>query len=87
MISIGYLHFRKEKFIMIISISDAAELKKAAEEKLSAKLHFHDGCGGQYFTAEEPSAELRDFIAGYLAAKSMKAIFSADGSSFSVDRA
>ena len=73
--------------MMIISLSDASELKKAAEERLSAKLHFHDGCGGQYFTAEEPSAELTDFITGYLAEKSMKAVFSADAGSFSIEKA
>ncbi|MGN0692058.1 MAG: hypothetical protein ACI4K7_06910 [Oscillospiraceae bacterium] len=69
---------------MIISISDASELKKASEEKFSSKLHFHDGCGGQYFTVDEPSDELKAFITEYFAAKNMRAVFSEDGSSFSV---
>lgn len=59
---------------MIISITEAAELKREVGKRFSTDIHFHDGCGGQYFTADEPSDELREFIDGYFAAKNMQKI-------------
>ena len=67
---------------MTVSMSVAAELKKTAAEKFSAKIHFHDGCGGQYFTVDKASDELKGFIAESFAAKNMRAVFSEDGCSF-----
>ena len=39
---------------MILSFDDVRELKREVAEKFSAPVHFHDGCGGQYFTLEAP---------------------------------
>lgn len=76
----------KEKYKMIITITEAAELKKEIKEKFSADIHFHDGCGGQYFTLDEPSGEIVKFIDGYFAEKNMRAVFSGDCCRFSVEK-
>ena len=38
---------------MAISITEASQLKKEILERFGTVLHFHDGCGGQYFTLEK----------------------------------
>lgn len=69
---------------MIVSLSDAAELKKEIEEKFSVKIHFCDGCGGQYFTVDRPTEELKEFITAFFAAKNLKTVFADDGEHFTV---
>lgn len=54
---------------MTVSFTLAAELKKAAAEKFNSAIHFHDGCGGQFFTVDEPSEELKNFITEFFAKK------------------
>lgn len=71
---------------MIITITEAAGLKKEIKEKFSADIHFHDGCGGQYFTLDEPSEEIVKFIEGYFAEKNMKAVFSEDSCRFFIEK-
>lgn len=71
---------------MVISLTEAAELKRAAEERFSARIHFHDGCGGQYFTVEEPTEELKEYIAEFLAAQNMKPVFADGGRSFCIEK-
>ena len=71
---------------MIIGLTEAAELKREAAEKFSVQIHFHDGCGGQYFTVEEPAEEVKEFIAEFLSFKKLKPVFSEDGSSFYVEK-
>lgn len=67
----------------IISLADAAELKRLAEEKFSVKLHFHDGCGGQYFSLEEAAeAGLKSWIAEYADGKGLTVEFEEDGKGF-----
>lgn len=69
---------------MTVSFTLAAELKKAAAEKFNSAIHFHDGCGGQFFTVDEPSEELKNFITEFFAGKNMKPVFSDDGTSFTL---
>lgn len=71
---------------MIISLTEAAKLKREAEEKFSARIHFHDGCGGQYFTVEEPTEELKKYIEDFFASKKIKPVFSENDSSFHVEK-
>lgn len=54
---------------MILSLYEVAELKKEIEEKFLIKIHFHDGCGGQYFTVDTPTVELKEFISSYFSKK------------------
>ena len=50
--------------LMAISITEASELKKAILDNFGVTLHFHDGCGGQYFTLDERNDEIKRFIVG-----------------------
>lgn len=71
---------------MILSISDAAQLKKEINEQLSVSIHFHDGCGGQYFTLEETSDAVVRQITDFLSEKNLNAVFSEDGLQITVDK-
>lgn len=70
---------------MILSISDVTDLKKAITEKFSSQIHFHDGCGGQYFTIDEPTDGLKLFLTEYFAQRKLKVRFLKDGTHFSVE--
>ena len=69
---------------MILTLSEVSELKKATTEACSANIHFHDGCGGQYFTVDEPSEKLKSFIIDYFAKKNESVRFSTKGDIFSI---
>ena len=71
---------------MILNLSEVTKLKKEVSDRFSAELHFHDGCGGQYFSLDEISDELRKCITAYFADKNMQAVFSEDGLSFTVKK-
>ncbi len=69
---------------MILTLSEVTELKKAVSDRFSANLHFHDGCGGQYFSLDEGNGELQKYITAYFADINMQAVFSEDGLRFTV---
>ncbi len=69
---------------MVLTLSQVSELKKAVTERFSVNIHFHDGCGGQYFTVDEPSKELTEFITEYFAKMNESVRFSSKGDIFSV---
>lgn len=71
---------------MIWSITEVVALKKEIREKFSVEIHFHDGCGGQYFTLEEPAKALKGALVSFFAAKGLKAVFTENGGSFVVER-
>ena len=52
---------------MAISITEASQLKKEILERFGTVLHFHDGCGGQYFTLEKSGEDITGFIKEYFA--------------------
>lgn len=70
--------------LMAISITEASELKKAIFESFGVTLHFHDGCGGQYFTLDERNDEIKQFVESYFEKKGMTVTFIARGTQFSV---
>ena len=70
--------------LMAISITEASELKKAILENFGVTLHFHDGCGGQYFTLDERNDEIKQFVESYFDKKGMTVTFIARGTQFSV---
>jgi len=70
--------------LMAISITEASELKKAILDNFGVTLHFHDGCGGQYFTLDERNDEIKRFIESYFDKKGMTVTFIARGTQFSV---
>lgn len=71
---------------MILSLYEVAELKKDVEDKFSIKIHFHDACGGQHFTIENPTDELKKYIVSYFSKRNLNVLFSKNGTSFLIDR-
>ncbi|MBQ7900335.1 MAG: hypothetical protein IJ365_00035 [Clostridia bacterium] len=70
---------------MILSLNEVANFKKEIAEKFSAQIHFHDSCGGQYFTTENPTTELKEYITAFFAGRNMNVRFSNSGEHFSVE--
>lgn len=64
---------------MAISITEASELKRAVLDNFGVTLHFHDGCGGQYFTLDERNEEIKRFIESYFDKKGITVTFIARG--------
>ena len=64
--------------------TEAAERKRAILDNFGVALHFHDGCGGQYFTLDERNDEIKRFIESYFDKKGMTVTFIARGTQFSV---
>lgn len=71
---------------MVLTLSEVTKIKKEVSDRFSAELHFHDGCGGQYFSLDEKSDELQKYIASYFADMNMQALFSEDGLCFTVKK-
>lgn len=72
---------------MTITFSEVTELKKEIKDKFpSAGIHFHDGCGGQYFTIDQPDEALLKCITAYFAKKNLTVLFSEDGSQFTLKK-
>lgn len=67
---------------MIFSFNQVIELKKIIKEKFGKHLHFHDACGGQYFSFDKADEEVKNFLADYFAQNNLMPDFSADGLSF-----
>lgn len=70
---------------MILSLTEAANLKKEIFEKFSVQIHFHDGCGGQYFSVEKPTDEIKEYISAFFARQNLNVLFSENGERFSVE--
>lgn len=67
----------------MISFDEVLKLKEAVKNEFGEKVHFHDQCGGQYFTLEvKNNRALQSFIEEYFKKLKLKAEFSDDGSSF-----
>ncbi len=69
----------------IISFDEVLKLKKACDEKFKELVHFHDACGGQYFTLETDSDEIRKFITDFMAKMNYKVVFDKTGMSFTLE--
>lgn len=69
---------------MTLTISDVSEFRRAVKEKFRVEIHFHDGCGGQYFSLDVHSSALQKFIEQYFAQKKCQAVFADDLLSFTV---
>lgn len=70
---------------MIISLMDAANIKKEMAESYAVQLHFHDGCGGQYFSIDNPTEEVKKYITEFFNDKKIKVCFSENGEYFSLE--
>ena len=63
---------------------EVLELKNACAAHFPDHVHFHDGCGGQYFSLDERNDALCEFSAGYFAERGFTVDFSEDGMAFTV---
>ena len=70
---------------MIFNIFAVTELKKKISELFSVEVHFHDACGGQYFTVDELTDEMKAFLIEYFSERKLKVHFSESGDSFTVE--
>ena len=73
---------------MTISLdySDVLKMKKTVDEKFHLNVHFHDGCGGQYFSLDEkPTEELKAFIISYFHNIGIEVAFSSDYQYFTLN--
>ena len=68
----------------IIDFSKVIKLKEAVQNEFDEKVHFHDACGGQYFTLENTSPKLQEFINAQVQTLDYTAKFSPDGLSFTI---
>ena len=50
----------------IIDFSEVIKLKESVKNEFNEKVHFHDACGGQYFTLEKDNENLRNFITQFM---------------------
>lgn len=69
---------------MIFNLFAVAELKKKILELFSVEVHFHDGCGGQYFTVDALTDEMKVFLIEYFSERKLKVHFLESGDSFNV---
>lgn len=67
-----------------VAFQEVIELKNQVKERFSAIVHFHDRCGGQFFSLEEADDELKKFIEEYFSEKGIRAVFSSDGMQFTL---
>lgn len=69
---------------MTLTFTEVTELKEEINRRFSSQIHFHDGCGGQFFTLDEKNDELEKFIIAYFTERNLRAKFSEDGLHFTV---
>lgn len=70
-----------------LNYSDVLKMKKAVDERFHLNVHFHDGCGGQYFSLDEkPPAELIDYIIEYFSNLGIKVNYTDDFQTFTLDK-
>ena len=72
---------------MNLDYSDVLKMKKAVDDRFHLNVHFHDGCGGQYFSLDEkPTAELTDYIIKYFSELGIKVNYTDDFQMFTLDK-
>lgn len=69
----------------IVDFSEVIKLKNAVNSEFGEKVHFHDACGGQYFTLEKNNPEMVEFIKTYVQKLGYMADFDVNGLSFTME--
>jgi hypothetical protein len=72
--------------IMYITIGEVSKLKADVKELFSAEIHFHDACGGMFFSLDEKNPALQEYLTDYFSGKNLKVNFSDDGLQISAMR-
>lgn len=71
---------------MILTLNEVVDLKKRVDESFGVQIHFHDGCGGQYFSVDRPTEELKEFIIRFFDARNLNVLFSENWEQFSAEK-
>lgn len=71
---------------MVVTYDAVLQMKQAVKEAGLPYVHFHDGCGGQYFSLDEANQALRAFLVQYYDAQGVEAVFSEDGLHFILEK-
>lgn len=58
-----------------INLYDAIEFKKIIKNQFGIDVHWHDGCGGQYFELEATNDLIIEFIESFFKEKNLGTIF------------
>ena len=69
---------------MTVNYDFVLSLKAALKAAVGVYVHFHDGCGGQYFTLEKTDAATVGAVEGFLAEHGMKPIFTPEKLTFTI---
>jgi hypothetical protein len=70
--------------LVTLSLNDVVDFKNEVNSNFGCTVHFHDGCGGQYFTLDEYNDDLKEFIVSYFSNKNINVNFSDDGLHFTL---
>lgn len=71
---------------MYMQFTEVLELKKEIDSRFKLYLHFHDGCGGQFFSFDQDiNEDVKSFISDYFADKNARVKFSEDGKNFTLE--
>ncbi|MBR2525433.1 hypothetical protein IKE67_03095 [bacterium] len=70
----------------ILDFTEVLEFKKAIDEKYGLYVHFHDACGGQYFSFDETKDGVQQYAKEYFSVKNLLPVFAEDGLSFTLER-
>ena len=68
-----------------IDFSNVIKIKNAVNEKFGEYVHFHDACGGQYFTLEHTSPQIIEFIKEFVKTLGYTAEFEENGLFFTLN--
>lgn len=64
---------------MTLTYPEVVKMKNAVNAEFHLNVHFHDACGGQYFSLDEkPSERLKSFIVEYFENQNIMVTFSPD---------
>lgn len=71
---------------MTLTYDDVLKMKKAVDEVFHLNVHFHDACGGQYFSLDDvPSKDLKCFITDYFKKQNINVYFTSNDQIFTLD--
>lgn len=69
-----------------LNYDSVIELKNAAALNFTDKIHFHDACGGQYFSLDQSNEKMVEFIKDYFDKKVINAVFTDDKLNFYLEK-
>lgn len=70
----------------MLNFSEIIQLKQELAERYQTELHYHDVCPKPFFTMEQTSGDIQDYISGFLQKRHYAPCFSDDGLQFTIKR-